>query len=588
MITKPSLLLSLLIAIGAFSQTSASTPDARPLAVIKTGESIAFLGDSITAGGGSHGGYCRLVVHGLKTKGIRVNGIYAGIPGNKSSDMLLRLDSILKRKPDHLFLSVGVNDVWHTDPTAKIGVYKPSPGMGVQFEHYKIYVPQILDRCKAAGTKVIMSTFTQITEDPEFRLNKKAEAYNDFLRALAKDRNHPIALLNEAAFAKIAKIAELKAKGTTDRKRNMISSDGIHPTAIGHQTMALGILKAMGFNDEELKTAENEWNTCPKLLILGDRQVTSGGRSGGWRSMLLDAFNIKREMIVAGSIAAKTTTVAKLQKELANAIDDKRARYLLLVPPMADIQNQTSLADYKTAVESLIATAQRAKLKIVMTTFPRGGRDAKVNASAASYNDVLRQVCKTKAIPLADMAAVMQAYFNKHAETPLNMKDERLNHFGGKLLAETVSIAFSMDSAADSSLQDAWSRATSYTFKYSDTVHFQLAFTKAGEKALQDISDRYHQLDTGKIHDLGIHMLLNGDPSKNRDRISFVDKHWLGQSPDAAEKTFRKHPNSAKQAEAFKTYIQTEGISYATFYQRAFKVGLYTLRKEDPLGRGEF
>ena len=150
-----------------------------------------------------------------------------------------------------------------------------------------------------------MSTFTQITEDPEFRLNKKAHDYNDFLRSLAKERKLPIALLNEAAFAKIAKIAELKAKGGTDRKHNMISSDGIHPTAIGHQTMALGILKTMGFSDQELKTAENEWNTCSKLLILGDRQVTSGGRSGGWRSMLLDAFNSNREMIEARPIAAK-------------------------------------------------------------------------------------------------------------------------------------------------------------------------------------------------------------------------------------------------------------------------------------------
>ena len=60
--------------------------------------------DSITAGGGNYGGYCRLVVHGLKTKGIRVKGIYAGVPGNKSSDMLLRLDGILKQKPDHLHI----------------------------------------------------------------------------------------------------------------------------------------------------------------------------------------------------------------------------------------------------------------------------------------------------------------------------------------------------------------------------------------------------------------------------------------------------------------------------------------------------
>ena len=40
--------------------------------LVKDGQKVAFLGDSITAGGATHGRYCRLVVHGLKARGVRV------------------------------------------------------------------------------------------------------------------------------------------------------------------------------------------------------------------------------------------------------------------------------------------------------------------------------------------------------------------------------------------------------------------------------------------------------------------------------------------------------------------------------------
>ena len=90
-------IVSLLLAFPVFAVRGEEPVVGKLL--VQDGESIAFLGDSITAGGEEHGGYCRLVIHGLKTKGIRTRGIYAGVPGNKSSDMLLRLDSILRQKP---------------------------------------------------------------------------------------------------------------------------------------------------------------------------------------------------------------------------------------------------------------------------------------------------------------------------------------------------------------------------------------------------------------------------------------------------------------------------------------------------------
>ena len=61
--------------------------------IIKDGDKVAYLGDSITAAGGNYGGYCRLVVHGLKMKDIFVEPVLAGVPGNTSEHMLGRLVS---------------------------------------------------------------------------------------------------------------------------------------------------------------------------------------------------------------------------------------------------------------------------------------------------------------------------------------------------------------------------------------------------------------------------------------------------------------------------------------------------------------
>ena len=147
--------------------------------IIKDGDKVAYLGDSITAAGANYGGYCRLVVHGLKAKGIIVEPVFAGVPGNTSEHMLGRLEqSVLQHKPDWVVLAAGVNDIWHGDPTVKIGVFQPKPGMGVKLDAYRKNVSAIVDRCKDSGAKVILTTITPIREDPEFKLNITARKYN--------------------------------------------------------------------------------------------------------------------------------------------------------------------------------------------------------------------------------------------------------------------------------------------------------------------------------------------------------------------------------------------------------------------------
>jgi len=576
-------MVSLLLVFPVFA-VQEEEPVVRTL-LVQDGESIAFLGDSITAGGEEYGGYCRLVIHGLKTKGIRTRGIYAGVPGNKSSDMLLRLDGVLRQKPDHLFLSVGVNDVWHTDPTAKIGVYQPGPDMGCELEHFKIYVPQILDKSKAAGTKVIMSTFTQITEDPEFRLNQKAVAYNDFLRRLAKEHGLSIALLNEAAFARIAK---LKQGGDTSR-RNVISSDGIHPVDVGHKVMALGILKAMGVTDDECEALEQQWTASPQVICVGTRQVTSGGRPGGWFKMLLDILNDGYEMVTTRNVAKLKGNLAGLDADLKTMSRTGRERWMLLVPPIEDAREGTPVDAYKESFLSIVASASRMGVKLIVTTIPMSTRDpeSEENRKITAFNHVIRLLCKENDIALADIWAVMETHFSESPGSRLTLMDERFSHAGNMLMVETIYRTMGLETRSFAEWRKAWDEAESYTFMYTDSTSFSVHLSENGCKALEDVSNRFHKLEAGKILSYGIDRLLHGDHAIELP-ITFADREWFTSDGDSVELKMRHAPGSMHERRALDAYLDEHSIDAKTFYPRAFKVGLYALRKQDPLGRGGF
>ncbi len=215
--------------------------------LVKDGQTVAFMGDSITAGGwGSPGGYVRLIVAGLAANGVKVMPVPAGISGHKSDQMLARLKKdALDKKPDWMTLSCGVNDVWHG-------------ARGIPLDQYKTNITAILDQCAAAGTKVVVLTATVIGEELDGDNNKKLETYNDFLRALAKERKAPLADLY-TQFATFFKAHP----NTTGKPGRQLTSDGVHMNPAGDQMMARGVLQAFGLDAAQLKKAESAWQEIP-------------------------------------------------------------------------------------------------------------------------------------------------------------------------------------------------------------------------------------------------------------------------------------------------------------------------------------
>ncbi len=239
---------TLLAALAGAALLGGSVLPSQAEILVKDGQKVAFMGDSITAGGwGSPGGYVRLIVAGLEANGVKVTPVPAGISGHKSDQMLARLQKdALDKKPDWMTLSCGVNDVWHG-------------ARGIPLDQYKTNITAILDQYATAGTKVVVLTATVISEELDGDNNKKLETYNDFLRALAKERKAPLAdLYTQFATA-------LKAHPNTTGKpgRQLTSVDGVHMAPAGDQLMARGVLQAFGLDAAQLKRAESAWQEIP-------------------------------------------------------------------------------------------------------------------------------------------------------------------------------------------------------------------------------------------------------------------------------------------------------------------------------------
>jgi lysophospholipase L1-like esterase len=210
---------------------------------IKSGQKLAFLGDSITQfGAESPSGYVQLVISGLKANGVDVTMIPAGISGHTSKDMIARIDrDVIAKKPDWMTLSCGVNDVWHG-------------AGGVALDPYKKNITDMVDKAQAAGIKVMILTSTMIGEDQANGNNQKLIEYNDFLRQLAKDKGCLLADLNADM-----QTAVTHAGGGKPGMAPALTGDGVHMNPDGNRMMAGGILKGFGLDDAQMAKAQNTW-----------------------------------------------------------------------------------------------------------------------------------------------------------------------------------------------------------------------------------------------------------------------------------------------------------------------------------------
>ncbi|MEW6234288.1 MAG: SGNH/GDSL hydrolase family protein [Candidatus Omnitrophota bacterium] len=232
-------LLLLFLGIGALAWGAAAQMNGF---LLKDGDSIVFLGDSITQAGGGPEGYVTLFKLFCDVNGYEVKTVNAGISGHKSNQMLERLQKdVLDHKPTWVSISCGVNDVWHQFNPQLQGVLLPD---------YKKNMIEMIDRCQKAGAKVLLLTATPILENHTSKENETLRPYNEFLRQLAKEKKIVLCDLN--------KIFEDWYRKKLDQE-NLMTTDGVHMNPRGNRVMAASIAKALGAKPREINQAQQRW-----------------------------------------------------------------------------------------------------------------------------------------------------------------------------------------------------------------------------------------------------------------------------------------------------------------------------------------
>lgn len=212
--------------------------------VIKNGESIAYLGDSLTQLGNDHkpNGYLHLVTEGLKAAGVNTVPIPAGIGGHTTVDMLARLDrDVISKKPVWMALNSGINDTPRMEP-----------------EEFGANLAKIVDRATTAGIKVILLNTTlaggENLTSPE---TLKRLRFCEEFKKLATDRHLILVDLNTAM---VKAVTELNKDGSKGLK---LTYDGTHLNGLGNQIIAEEILRVLGIPKPTLAALRKHWDDYP-------------------------------------------------------------------------------------------------------------------------------------------------------------------------------------------------------------------------------------------------------------------------------------------------------------------------------------
>ncbi|MEI6166390.1 MAG: SGNH/GDSL hydrolase family protein [bacterium] len=206
--------------------------------LIKSGDRVAFIGDSITA----YGGYVRLTAYVLKMAYPEIKlpqFISAGVSGQKAEGMEPRFekDMQLTNAPTWIFISVGINDVMH-----RLG----PPHDPAVLAAYQENVTRMVVKAQKAGAKVVLLAPTIIQEDPATEGNKRLTLYVEAMQRIAIEKKCGFVDLHGMFLEALArKPAGLK-----------LTIDGVHMGPYGDSLMAIGVLRALGVPDAKIASID--------------------------------------------------------------------------------------------------------------------------------------------------------------------------------------------------------------------------------------------------------------------------------------------------------------------------------------------
>ena len=230
-------LLSLaILLLAVVAPSCARATEGRP-GVLKKGQRVAVVGDSIT----EQKLYSRYVemylLASLPQLDLRV--VQLGWSGERAPGFLGRMDNdLMPWKPDVVTTCYGMNDGSYKPYDEKIG------------QTYRDAMAGIVGKLKKSGATVVVGSPGCV--DPEFFKNLKGDVYNenlgklrDHAKALAEAEGQPFADVHGAMMTALG-----KAKAALGPKYAVCGGDGFHPGPPGQLLMAYAFLKGLGIDGD--------------------------------------------------------------------------------------------------------------------------------------------------------------------------------------------------------------------------------------------------------------------------------------------------------------------------------------------------
>jgi lysophospholipase L1-like esterase len=224
-----------LIALAALGLGSLAPESASAGFALRDGDTVVFLGDSITAART----YGKIVENYtlLRYPERRVGFINSGWGGDTAAGGLKRLDrDVFARGATVLIVAYGVNDIgW---------------GLKADEEHERIYldaIRDIVDRCKKRTVRVFVCSAAITAEDPDQAEGGFLQGMCDEGMAVARQEGEG-AIDVQRVMRKIQRRVRAAAEAAKSEKDKptLHAADGVHLNDLGQLAMAFAILKGLG------------------------------------------------------------------------------------------------------------------------------------------------------------------------------------------------------------------------------------------------------------------------------------------------------------------------------------------------------
>jgi len=216
--------------------------------ILRTGERVVFIGDSITDCGRRQGaapygdGYVSLVRAFVTARhpDLDLTWVNRGVSGDTVRDLAARWEQdAVGERPDWLSVMIGINDIWRR--------YTGRPAESVPIDEYERTLRGLLRRVvEATGCRLILADPYLIEPDRAEPQRADTDRYAAVVAALAAEFD-AVHVATQAAFDRALTVT---APGHW-------AADRVHPNLAGHAVLADAFLAALGAAAPAVPTPRN-------------------------------------------------------------------------------------------------------------------------------------------------------------------------------------------------------------------------------------------------------------------------------------------------------------------------------------------